>query len=335
MSLEECNKMARKLNIGPEELQEALWFLHHCVGLLLYYPKLEALKTTVICDIQLVFDSAFNLIKNTFTFEKVGPRASEEFKEKAQFSLRDLKKATLKHTDDLIPLEKLVKLLEHLNILTPLPHPQPSAATRSPPEPTYFMPCVLKSARASELSITRSKSDPAPLMLRYQCGYTPLGVFPAMITNLVSRQREDWELVVDGLRKNRVQFNVGSDYDIVTLISHPRYFKYAITRSEDFVKSAESLCTEVLDVIKSTLSTVTSSMNYNFCMGYNFGFECPTHPTSDHLCIIADEASRQMVCLQDPKKAKKTFPLKACHRVWFAKTGASTTHAAGAGMPNL
>ena len=42
ISLQKCEELAGKLNIGPEELQEALWFLHHCVGLLLYYPELDA-----------------------------------------------------------------------------------------------------------------------------------------------------------------------------------------------------------------------------------------------------------------------------------------------------
>ena len=112
ISLQKCEELAGKLNIGPEELQEALWFLHHCVGLLLYYPELDALKDTVICDIQVVFDSASNLIKNTFTFDKVGHRIFEKFTEKAHFSQTDLEKAALRQTDSLLPLQNLVKLLE-------------------------------------------------------------------------------------------------------------------------------------------------------------------------------------------------------------------------------
>ena len=36
MSLVECQKLAAKLGIGPDELQEALHFLHHRIGVLLY-----------------------------------------------------------------------------------------------------------------------------------------------------------------------------------------------------------------------------------------------------------------------------------------------------------
>ena len=312
ISLQKCEELAGKLNIGPEELQEALWFLHHCVGLLLYYPELDALKGTVICDIQVVFDAAYNLIKNTFTFDKVGQQIFEKFTEKAHFTQTDLEKAALQQTDSLLPLQNLVKLLEHLSILTPLPH----WPTDSIQEPTYFMPCVLKSARASELTVTRSNSDPAPLMLRYQCGYVPVGVFPAMITNLVSHQKElGWEMVEKGLRKNRVQFQVGRDFDTVTLISHPRYFEVVVVRKEGFEESTNSLCVEVLRLVESTLSSITSRMNYNFSMGYKLGFECPVHSTKEHLCILVDKTARRMECLQDPNQ---TPLLKDHHSVWFA-----------------
>ena len=63
MSLAECEKLALKLRIKADELQDALWFLHHHVGVLLYYPEVESLRGTVICDLQVVFDSATNLIQ--------------------------------------------------------------------------------------------------------------------------------------------------------------------------------------------------------------------------------------------------------------------------------
>jgi ankyrin len=309
MSLEMCEELAGKLNVGPEELQDALWFLHHCVGLILYYPELEVLKSTLICDIQVVFDSASNLIKNTFTFERFGKRVTKTFKEKGVFSHSDLEKAAASHTDSLLPLQHLVKLLEHLSILTPLP------LSPGVTKPSYFMPCVLKCARASGLAVTRSASDPAPLMLRYQCGYVPVGVFPAMITNLVSQQSKlGWKMIEEGLRKNRVQFKVGRDFDTVTLISHPRYFEIAVVRLPDFEVPTNTLCCEVLDVVESTLGSVTSRMNYNFSMGYKFGFECPVHSTKDHICVVEDKEARRMECQQD----SDVVPLLTeSHRVWF------------------
>ena len=321
MPLSDCEKLAQKLNIGPEALKDALKFLHHFVGLLLYYPEgeLKALCDTVICDIQIVFDSASNLIKSIFDLEIIKDhRACRRFRETAQFSLCDVEKAMGSNTD-VLPLPKLVQLLEHLNILTPLSAPKEQGNA----DPSYFMPCVLRNATADELKVARSDSDPAPLMLRYECGYVPFGVFPAMITNLFSRQEElGWEMIDEGgvLRKNKVQFSVGRDCDMVTLISRSRYFEITITRQtdcEDHEKSKSSLCSEIRAEIESTHRIVTSNMNYNFSMGYHYGFECPKHQTTrDHICIVADKSARRMKCLQDVT-GRTTFSLNEGHRVWF------------------
>ena len=318
MPLSDCKKLAQKLNIGPEELQDALKFLHHFVGLLLYYPELEALKYTVICDIQIVFDSASNLIKSIFNLEIIKDhKACQRFRETAQFSLCDVEKALGSNTE-VLPLPKLVQLLKHLNILTPLPAPKEQGNTNL----SYFMPCVLPNATADELQVARSDSDPAPLMLRYECGYVPFGVFPAMVTNLFSRQKElGWEMIDEGgvLRKNKVQFSVGRDCDMVTLISRPRYFEIMITRQtdcEDHEKSKSSLCSEILAEVEFTHCIATSNMNYNFSMGYHYGFECPKHQTRDHVCVVADKSARRMKCLQDMTR-RTTFPLDKSHSVWF------------------
>ena len=316
MSLTECEKLAGKLRIDRQELTDALWFLHNRIGILLYFPEIPSLRGVVICDIQIIFDSASNLIKHTFTFDKVGHKISQQFREKAQFSLRDVKKAASGHTDDLLPLEKLIDLLEDRNVLTVISSTKSSASQ----DPTYFMPCVLICAKLEELVIPhQNASDPPSLMLRYKCGFFPIGIFPAMITNLVSQQREDWQMIYEGLRKNRVQFHVGDCYDKVTLISHPRFLEVAISRREGFTTPTASLCAQVLSVVKSTLETVTSHLNYKFSMQYKLGFACPIHPdqSRDHICILAKESSSLMECLQDPKK-RELVPLTPRHKIWFS-----------------
>ena len=319
LSLARCEKLAGYLGIQHEDLQHALWFFHHCIGVHLYYP--EILKDTLICDIQVVFDSATNLIKHTFKSEW----ARKQFTENGQFSLKALKDATSDYTDDLIPLEKLVKLLEYLGMLTVIPSEGGEDSNR---EPTYFMPCVLKSARATELEVSSSsESDPAHLMLRFDCGYVPMGIFPAMITNLVSQRSGDWRLIEEGLRKNRIQFHVGDNYDTVTLLSHPRFFEVAINlfSPDQDPRETESLCVHVRSVVEHVLDNVTKRIHRKFGMGYGFGFGCPVHPEMDHLCILEKKTAPVMVCLQNPKH-KRPVPLnKAQHRVWFPKP-AGTAH---------
>ena len=319
MTLEHCEELAGKLGINPMDLPDVLWFLHHCLGVLFYFPELIPLKGTLITDLQVVFDSATHLIENTFTFDTVGRRACKRFEENGQFSMIDVKKAMSNFTDNLIPLEKLVALLEYLSILTTIP-PDQADGEDSNPDPVFFMPCVLKSATPTELSsLANSSSDPAPLMLRYDCGYVPVGMFPSMIANFISQRLKGWTMIEKGVRKNRVQFRVGKDLDTITFISRPRFFEIVVSRSSDFQIPTESLCAHVRDVLETTLAAIASRMRYNFREKYKFGFECPDHPGREHLCLLADKEAIRMQCNKKPEEEEeiRSFPLQLRHKRWF------------------
>ena len=325
MKLEECVKLAGSLRISSSELQEALWFLHHHAGLILYYPNLEALKDIVICDVQVVFDSVTKLAKETFTFSKFRKRATE-IKESGQFSQDDIEKA-MSDSTSLIPLDKLVKLLEYLNILTSFTCVSSKRAISSQGV-VYFMPSILKSARNDELTVQTSSHDPAPLMLQSECGYVPMGIFTYMITSIVSQRLDGWEMIQDPIRKNKVKFYVGDDYDMVTLISRPLYIEVIITRQEsesNLQTSTKDLCARIRSVIWSTLETVTSHIYHQLDMKYKYCFECPKHPGKDHLCVLAKEGAKFMECLQNPKR-KEPIRLKPVHGVWFGEVRTHIAH---------
>ena len=287
---------------------------------------MPALKHTIICEVQVVFDSTSNLIRNTFSFDKVGQQVSKRFRETGSFTLEQVCSAAAKHTDNLLPVKKLIELLKHLNILTTL-SPSPAAPAsaakgKASPDTTYFMPCVLKRATAEEMSVPahQTQRDPAPLMVRYKCGYTPAGLFPSMITSLVSQNMEHWQMIPDGLRKNRVQFYVGEDYDTVTFSMHPCFIQVALARDEEAESnvSTERVCAELCHVVKTTLKNVTARMNSHFTMGYHFGFECPVHVgCREHLCVVENMRASRMLCLQNPKR-KRIVKMQSSHKVWFS-----------------
>ena len=283
-SLQNVLQLARELGMKEREAKLSLWFLHHYAGVLMYFPKLEELKDTVICDTQVVYDSATKLIVNTFKLGSVSVEASEEFKNTGMFTLKAIREATMKVSGDYIPLVKLVKLLEHLNLLALMP----SFDLRTS-EPTYFMPCVLQSATHEELNkwLKTARSSPAPLFICYDCGFSLIGVFPAMIANLAGN--ESLQLVVNGIRKNFVQFHMmRSHYNAAfTLISHPKYYVVLITSKESPTGTpTHEVCIAVRELVESTLKKVVSNMNYRFSAKYHLSFECPSHPGRDHLCTV-------------------------------------------------
>ena len=284
-SLGSVLQLAGELGMSERETKSALWFLHHHAGVLMYFPKLAELKDTVICDTQVVYDSATNLIINTFRYGKVSFATAERFRKIGQFSLEDIYKA-IAVSGDYIPLLKLVKLLEYLNIIAPITPPRQAFFTQSL-KVFYFMPCVLQNAGREELDkwweTTSSPLSPAPLFIRYECGFSLIGIFPAMIANLVGNKA--LQLIVNGIKKNRVQFTMQSgDYDTFTLISQPKYYAVHITRESFAETPIHEVCSAVRRIVESTLKTVTSRMNYSFCAEYQLSFECPSHPGRDHLC---------------------------------------------------
>ena len=295
--------------------------------------------------LQVVYSSATDLVMNTFTFDQNAPVAAK-FKERGLFSLTDLEKAASGRTDNLFTLTAFVELMKHHNILAPirlvtpaLPSPQQATPTtmeqagaEQPLTEEYFMPSVLQSARAEEMKVVSSKeSDPAPLMLCYDCGYTPTGVFTCTIANLVSHQ-DNWKMFKKKVYKNMASFHVG--HDKVTLMAYPRYLEVVVSCRRPGREQAEALCRHVREVLQATLANITSNMKRKLQVGYRFGFECPTHPGRGHLCVVLDEEEEEggggvLECLQDEERLMLSddprkllwFP---CTAQWFPCTAQDT-----------
>ena len=300
ISLSQCRMIGERLNV--RDTDEALWFLHHCVGILMHFPKVNEIKDIVICDPQIVFNSVTSLILNSFTSKLVKVSSREKFKTKGLFSfadIEDIQKLVVKTERNNLSLPKLVKLLEYLNIISPI------KAEGSIPQSDgmYFMPAVLGHAKEKELLVEQSPTDPIPpLMIHFRCGFVPVGVFCAKIASLVS---QGWELYNDTdhtLCKNRATFRIfDGTYDI-TLTSMPKWFEIHIARIATPDKALQEICQQVLKTVCNTLDEVISKMNYGQVISsdetsYELGFKCPIHPNDDHLAINKprdeDKASSQ------------------------------------------
>lgn len=246
--------------------------------------------------------------------------AAEQFRETGQFSLQDIKKATEDVLGDYIPLQKLVKLLEHLIIIAPITLEPSQATSLRTSKVTYFMPCVLQNLTHEDLDKWWASAydplSPAPLFIRYKGGYSPIGVFSAMVASFVGQ--ESVCMIYDGIKKNRVQFQFGSDYDTVTLVSHPKYYAIHISRTSYAEMPTHKACSHVRVLVESTLKTTSSHMNYSFNVEYHLAFECPTHPGRDHLCIVESREGTpcSMLCLSNTKDLQPKEMLSQ-HLIWF------------------
>ena len=314
--------LSRQFKMLAYETKVALWFLHHHAGVLMYFPDVDLLQDLVILDNQVVYDSVTELIFRSMSFDNAGQACAEKFRETGQFVLEDLVAATGRVSGgDLIPPEKLIALLEFLHIIAPIVPVQNSASsTEKKQELVYLMPCVLPLASKEKLdAICEDPYHPqcvAPLMIRYKCGFVPLGIFPALIASLIADK--SFELIEKEMMKNIARFRFGPCKTCVTFLSYPKF--YVVFISELLVAEHEvhEECVTLRKAVAAALEKVSSHMNYGFFLDYQFAFECPSHPGREHLCVVDSESDtpRIMSCYKD-QKDKKSVRMESVHRVWY------------------
>ena len=239
----------------------------------------------------------------------MGKAEADHFKEKAQFSLAKIQGAAGETEVDLIPVKKMVRLLEYHKILAKLPE-----------KDTYFMPSILKSATEEELQTISCSDDIAPLMIRYECGYMPLGIFSTLITALLSQEDDKWQLVERDLRRNKIKFQVGTDCDSVTLISHPTFMEVILFRAPGARQPNTTVCSDIRATLADTMKEVHSCMKYCSSASFQYGFKCPKHPKEEHLSVV--KGSR-LLCLKDLKNKEVLVFEEEKFTTWFYE-GASS-----------
>ena len=319
VSLSQCENIAMQLSM-PTPVQEALWFFHHNVGSLMYYSDIPSMEDIVICDPQVIFDSISKLIIDKFkrSNRALKPREVKDFHEKGQFSLSHIRdKTECQHTSHL-KLNQLMDLLKHLNILVEVKQHED--------EPKFIMPAVMKYASENEL-VPPSNSQASPLVIHFESGFVPFGVFCAGMALLIARQDSmslKWELCDDQVRKNKVKFVIDEAF-FATVISRPQYIMVYVEQCPNTLceSKLEEICTTVRQTIVETLETVISKMKYkpyeSLHVSSKQPFElafacCQADSHSDHLMIVAkDKRGRHAKCLKD----KVASYLKDMHLIWF------------------
>ena len=318
LTMKDCQKIATCYGITTKkELKKALRFLHQ-MCMVRYYPDVKEVKNLIICDLQILFDAITNIIVHTFTFEKVGQAGTQKFKNTGKFSLQEFQRlATSKCSNDLLPPEKLVKLLEYLHILVPV-----HEAGRD----EYFMPCVLQ---VEDLDDTAFHSLPyPPLIISFECGYSPVGVFSALIVYLLQHSQQKssalkWKIPHgETLYRNKIDLRVGHDLDKVTMVAWPTYFEvqYASTLHHP----VHTVCSQIREDILNGLTVVIRSRNYTCKTTPLISFYCPRPqctPTP-HIAICEGKNPSVMEC----SSSKEPIGLLSSHFIWFGKVSFINIH---------
>ena len=339
VSMADCIQIGRALGMGEEEVRFSVWYLDRWVGALIYHPEIEDkdgwFKKNIICSPQVVFDSISSLIVEPLLeihcpeghSRSRGFTAAEKenWTEKGQFSLDTIKRCLSEDIQEkleqgkLIPVEMLVKFLEHSNLLS-LITTKKEQGGRGTEEVMCFVPAILECVPPMELTKCPppDPDTPSPIKITFKPGYVPIGMFCAIISRLASKGNARdgilgmrWELVESGVKRNFVPFRVDGKKHSVTLIAHVNCFEVRVLRQNRSI-SLHDLCSYVL----STVLYVMKEVNENIDPIIAFDCQCVRHQSSsaDKLCRLSPGVT---VCFEC--KYKDSVPLSVHQECWFAK----------------
>ena len=332
VTLSQCEEIARRLSM-PTPVQEALWFFHHHVGSLLYYPDIPSMRSTVLCTPQVIFDSISTVIIGNFQYSnyQVPRKAVEQFQQTGLFSLSNISEKTQEHRSSHLSSNQLVDVLKHQGILAEIKYDEEESSSE-PAESKFIIPAVLEHASEEKLKPSPSLQA-SPLMIHFEGGFVPFGLFSASIARLIAHadsMSPKWKLCSKEVRKNKVKFLVAGAYN-VTLIARPRYLEIQVELYNLQARCEHSLadiCSAVRRTIVETLETTISKMQYTpqACVAsvllssqrpFHLAFSCclsHSEPDSGHLMKVGtDKNGLCGVCLKD----EIFLDLKEEHRKWF------------------
>ena len=315
VTLKQCEAVASKLKMCGT-MKSALWFLHHYVGSVMYYPEIQSLKDFVICNPQAVFDCISKMIIQKFRFANEVPgvevEEKEEFKRTGQFTLKHIGNDKLCLTPN-----QLIDLLKHKHIIAELEaekYMMPAVLGSAPKQELQLSMPVLRSAAEEELQLSM------PLLIQFECGFVPYGMFCATVSNLIADHK--WRISSENAMKNKVEFIYEASY-IIKFISQPLYLGIQVAAAQGATKDRKPLkevCSHVKQVIDKSLRKVVSLMKYETVLcpsqkvPFNYAFTCAINPI--YLMKVKDEDDGHGICKCHGREDIK-HDLNEMHTMWF------------------
>ena len=302
ISIDDCFEIAEKCGFeNIKQLKSALWFFHNVMGTVMYFPHIPELNSKVILDLQAIFDCITKLITSCFIYKTVMSKdAEEDFSRRGIFTLENLERV-FKPPRHNYPFsaQEIIALLKHLYAIVAIEKGK------------YFMPTSLAPTDLSDLH--QDTSIPPPLLISFDCGYTPVGIFGSLVTCLLSDA--NIECCLDDRSqqyRNKIQLVAGSWRDEITLISRAKFLEVILKRMNP--KASSSLA-DIRMAIDEGIKAVTESFHYKIKAKHFFGFACSCELLPQHPAICEDIETKSIRCLQTNDHVM--MPLNDAQLAWF------------------
>ena len=326
LSLTQCEILADECGITHEELTEkkVLRYLSR-LGTIRYFDETD-LRDIVICNPQALYDAVTELIAETFVLDRgVHDEVITVFEEHGIFPKKFVTDSLMESsTSKKLPMDWILNLLKHLCMI---------AEFQSDGEEKCFMPCVLRSAEKSP-NIKQSNTV-TPLVVLFDSGYVPMGMFSALAVYLMQWPPKDlpgelqkiklkWKLLEKSIHKGSFTIKVEpeGDHFIFKCLQFAGSQSYIKIFTEEKMKQQQRritlnmICMDMRTIIKHSVSAVSSihkcSQKFFFAFECNFCEDC-----SGHLAKVID--TTRLECQSANREyLRESLDSRPQENIWFS-----------------
>ena len=312
ISFQECVAIARETGLMSkvEEIKSVLLY-HHLLGVLIHFEDVPGLRDYVIVDHQWWFDKLSNIISITFLKASDDHHAVQKLKYQGL-----LTEEVLQHVEwkDDIKEEFFLTLLVHMRIIAPI------FTEKELKE--YFIPFILPTCnlkQSSKLLHRYGHLQGQPLVVHFQSGLLPRGMFCSLIVELLQHSPKGWHshFSHEGVHhtfSNLITFRVHDGYSL-SLLDQVSYLEVQIRHLEE--EFSIPIHNGVYNYLVYALTEVCIHLNFDY-ERLQYGFVCQCGKgIGNHIAVVSNISSsmRYAECSLDSLQLVK---LDSSHLVWFS-----------------
>ena len=312
ISLQDCVTLARETGLMSKVEVKSVLLYHHLLGVLIYFEEVPGLCDYVIVDHQWWFDKLSSIICTTFQRASLNHLAVQKLKYHGLLSKELLQYVEWK--DD-IKEEFFLSLLARMRIIAPI-------FTEKKEIEEYFIPFILPTCdlkQNNELLYQYGYLQGEPLLVHFQSGILPRGMFCSLIVELLQHSPKGWHphFSHEGVYhtfSNLITFRLHEGYSL-SLLDKVSYLEVQIRHPErDFCVSIHN---GVYKYLVYALTEVCIHLNFNY-ERLQYGFVCQCGKGIDnHIAVVPDITSSihyAECCLNSLHLVK----LDSSHLIWVS-----------------
>jgi len=319
ISFKECVAIAKRIRLtaNPEEVKNALAY-HHLLGVLLFFDEIPGLRDYVIVDHQWWFDKLSNIISFTFQDDALCHSEIHKLKYEGILSMEVLQKI---EWDSDIKEEHFLSLLVHLKIIAPL-------SNEGKHTDEYFKPYILPTCstqRKDEIIGRYGYLQGEPLLIQFQSGLLPRGVFCCLIVHLLQNPPSNWH---PHFTANDIDSDVHHTFSNLITYSVPNGFSLLLfdnvshlevqLRHPDIINNSFDTHSIVRQDILYSLELVCEQLSFT-SKRLQVGFYCNCGETIESHLASLPEITSSVLYGRCSRNTLKLIKLTSSHLVWFKR----------------